>query len=544
MKLALTAVITVGSLAAAQNPKPADNCTPPPSALAPTMPAKLLPGMGAVHLPITTSSPEAQRFFDQGLAQMHSFWAREAERSFLQAAALDPQAPMPQWGIAMVAGGDWRPRFQIDVLAQIQGKQTPPPSMLRAQAAAKKAVELSQTTGTDLEKLYVAAVAARRNPDGKGDTEDAFVKGTRAVLAKYPDEVEAQLDLALMIMRGFSVKDKKPRAPGTTEAVAILRSLLVKAPDHPGVHHYIIHGFEGSSFAKDAWPSCEKYTQLVTNIPHALHMPGHIYSQTGRWEDAAKAFSEAAVNERMWMKLDKLYGQFHHGHNVHYLATAYSFEGRYDDAVEASKELLGYPENPAQAAQADLFAGAYAQGWFGMLRTQVQFQKWDALLDDSVLPVLNRPRQQAWRHWARAVAYAHKGDIVHAADESRQFELSMAEFRSKVKRPEPPELKVARRELAGHLAVAEGHLGRGLRLLEAASQAERRLTYTEPPFYPRPVAEALGEEALKNNKPAVAEKAFKIALSQYPGDSHAETKVGQAPGLRGALSPALPPTVR
>ena len=265
------------------------------------------------------------------------------------------------------------------------------------------------------------------------------------MLAKYPEEVEAQLDLALMIMGGFSVKDKRPRTAGTTEAVAILRSLREKAPDHPGVHHYIIHGFEGSSFAEDAWPSCEKYVQLVANIPHALHMPGHVYSQTGRWQDAAKSFNDAAINERKWMKLDKFYGDGHHGHNVHYLATAYSFEGRYDDAVEASRELLGYKENPGQAAQADLFTGAHAQGWFGMLRTQVQFQKWDALLDDS------------------------------------------------------------------------------------ASKAERRLTYTEPPYYPRPVAEAMGEEALKNNKPEVARKAFKIALDQYPADSHAQS------GLRAAI---------
>ncbi len=530
MKLALATsiAIAIASLTAADLPKRSDNCAPPPSALAPTLPAKLLPGMGTVHLAITTSSADAQAFFDQGLAQMHSFWAREAERSFLQAAALDPRAPMPQWGIAMVAAGDWRPRFQIDLNTQIQGKQVPP-SLIRAQAAAQKALELSHTTGTNLEKLYVAAIAARRNPDEKGDPEEAFVQGLRALLAKYPDEVEAQLDLALMIMRGFSAKDKKPLAPGTTEAVAILRSLLVKAPEHPGVHHYVIHGFEGSSFAKEAWPSCEKYVQLVPNIPHALHMPGHIYSQTGRWQDAAKSFNDAAINERMWMKLDTFYGNGHHGHNVHYLATAYSFEGRYDDAVEAARELLGYKENPGQVSQADLFTGAYAQGWFGMLRTQVQFQKWDALLDDSILPVLNRPRQQAWRHWARALAYAHRNNIAAATEESRQFEVSMAEFRSKVKRPEPPELQVARRELAGQLALAQGQLGRGLKLLDSASKAERKLTYTEPPFYPRPVAEALGQEALKNDKIDMAEKAFRIALNQYPGDSHAQN------GLKAAL---------
>src|SRR6267154_4589215 len=171
------AALALAFTAAAQTPKAADNCTPPPSALAPTLPAKLLPGMGTVHMAISTANPEAQKFFDQGLAQMHSFWAREAERSFLQAAALDPAAPMPQWGIAMVAAGDWRPRFQIDTLDKFFGR-TAQPATSRARAAAKKALELSQVPGkaTDLEKMYVAAVAARRDPAAK-DPDEAFVKG-------------------------------------------------------------------------------------------------------------------------------------------------------------------------------------------------------------------------------------------------------------------------------------------------------------------------------------------------------------------------------
>ena len=105
--------------------------------------------MGTVHLPITTTNPEAQKFFDQGVAQMHSFWAREAERSFLQAAALDPAAPMPHWGIAMVAAGDWRPRFQIDLLTRAQlGKQVPPRARrARPAAAPRSAVELAQVPG-------------------------------------------------------------------------------------------------------------------------------------------------------------------------------------------------------------------------------------------------------------------------------------------------------------------------------------------------------------------------------------------------------------
>jgi len=521
-RVCLLTSLSLGFTLAAE--KTGDNCAPPPSALAPTLPAKLLDGMGTVHLPITTTSEEAQKFFDQGVAQMHSFWAREAERSFLQAAALDAQAPMPWWGVAMVAAGDWRPRFQLDLITQIQGKAAPPsPSTARARQAAQKAVELSQAPGkaTDLEKMYIAAVAARRDPNAK-DPDEALVKGLRALLARHPDEVEAQLDLALMIMRGYSEVDKKPLAPGTMEAVAILRRLAAKVPDHPGVHHYIIHGWEGSSFAKDAWPSCERYAQLVPNIPHALHMPGHIYSQTGRWEDAAKSFASAADNERSWMKQDRLYGDGHHGHNVHYLATAYSFEGRYDDAVEAARELLTYKENPRVASSADNFYGAYAQGWIAMLRTQVQFQKWDVILDGQTLPVLPRPRQEAWRHWARALAFANTGKVSEAEEESRLLEQSLVEFRSKTHRPDPPELQVARKELAGQLEVARGHVNRGLKLLQTASKAERHLTYTEPPYYPRPVAEALGNLAAKNNKDVLAERAFRIALEQYPADTHAQ----------------------
>ncbi|SPE36384.1 TPR repeat protein [Candidatus Sulfopaludibacter sp. SbA3] len=493
----LSVLLTIVLAAAAQTPK-GDNCAPPPSALAPTLPARILPGMGTVHLPITTSSAEAQQFFDQGVAQMHSFWAREAERSFLQASALDPAAPMPYWGVAMVAAGDWRPRFQIDTLSAFFGKQVAPATS-RARIAARKAVELSQVPGkaTGLEKMYIAAVAARRDPNAK-EPEEAFVKSLRALLAAHPGEVEAELDLALMIMRGFTTPDKKPVAPGSTEAVAILRGLLPKAPEHPGVHHYIIHAFEGSTFAKEAWPSCEKYAQLVTNIPHALHMPGHIYSQTGRWADAEKAFADAAKNERKWMSQDKLYGDGHHGHNVHYLATAYSFEGRYDDAIEAARELLQFHENPAQQAAADGVGSARAQGWFAMLRTLVQFEKWHEIIAGEMLPVLARPRQEAWRHWGRALAYANTGDAAKAREEAAKFDEALADYRTRTHRANPSELEVARQEMEAHLELADGRSDRALKLFEQASKAERHLVYTEPPYYPRPVAEPWARRIRRN----------------------------------------------
>src|SRR5258706_10802188 len=112
MRLSLSAVLLASAtLFASAEPKSKDMCVPPPGGAAPSLPARILTGQGRIQFPITTSSEKAQEFFNQGVAQMHSFWATEAERSFLQAAALDPQAPMPHWGIAMVATGDYRPHF-------------------------------------------------------------------------------------------------------------------------------------------------------------------------------------------------------------------------------------------------------------------------------------------------------------------------------------------------------------------------------------------------------------------------------------------------
>jgi tetratricopeptide (TPR) repeat protein len=503
--------------------KPGDACSPPPGPAAPTLPAKILEGQGTIKFPITTKSPEAQRFFEQGVAQMHSFWAREAERSFLQAAQLDPEAPMPEWGIAMVAQGDWRPRFQLDTAARLYGAPRQP-AKSRALDAARKAVGLSSGSGkaTDLEKMYIAAVMARRDPQAKNPDDD-FVAGLRALLAKYPNEIEAKTYLALMLMRGFRLPDKTPIAPGSTEAANLLRELMVAAPDHPGVHHYVIHGFEGSTFARDAWPSSERYAELVPNIPHALHMPGHIWSQTGKWDEAIKSFTAAAENEVSYMRADSLYGSGHHGHNVHYLATSYAFSGDYDKAIAAARSLLEYKENPREMKQADTPQSAFNQGWFALLRTLVQFRKWDEILSDTALPAPLKARQKAWYHWARGVARASKNDAVAAISEARRMDEAMQALARGTKRKVTPELLVARKELAGHIDISRQRLNSGFKKLEAASREERRLPYTEPPHYPRPVAEAIGQAALHRGDAQAAERAFRVALEQYPADYHAQT---------------------
>lgn len=520
------AVFAVAATLNAAQPQAAnkDMCAPPPSGTAPSLPAKLLPGQGDINFPITTSNPEAQKFFNQGVAQMHSFWAVEAERSFLQAAQLDPEAPMPWWGVAMVAAGDYRPRFQLDTANKVFGVNRDPRVVnKRAVEAAEKAQKLAEKA-TDVEKMYIASIVARRTG---ADSDEGYIVGLKALIARHPKEVEAKTYLALHTMRGYTLPNHTPN-PGTMEAVQLLRDLLIEAPEHMGVHHYVIHGFEGATFAKDAWPSCKRYAELVTNIPHALHMPGHIYSQTGRWADAAKSFSDAAENELGWIKADKLYGRGHHGHNVHYLSTALSFSGQYDKAIIQAQHLLEFKENPREAAQVDGFFNVYRQGWFAMLRALVQGERWDDILAGKLLPNYDKPREKIWTHWARGLAFVAKGDSASAKEEGKLMDAAMKEFNVKVKRMPTAELQTARLELEAQIAAATGRNKRAMNTFKKASDKERAMVYSEPPYYPRPVAIAMGNLALKLKMRDKAEVAFKIALEQYPASFQAEN------GLRAA----------
>jgi tetratricopeptide (TPR) repeat protein len=520
MKLAIASLFAAATLFGADVPKDKDLCTAPPGANPPSLPAKILTGQGSeyIRFRMTTSNPEAQKFFVQGVAQMHSFWANEAERSFLQAAALDPTAPMPYWGIAMVAAGDYRPFFQL-VRDGVPSKQELKGGPLRAVQAAQKAAQLATAPGkaTPLEKLYIASVLARRVAE---DSDEAYIAGLRKIVAAYPDEVEAPSYLALHLMSGFNLPDRKPRA-GSMEAADILRALVVKFPDHPGVHHYIIHGFEGATFARDAWPSCRRYPELVTNIPHALHMPGHIWAQTGKWDEAAKSFEDAAKNELGYLKADALYGNGHHGHNVQFLITTYMFQGRYEDAMAQANSLMTFGENPREAKEVDNAYAIYRQGWFAALRTLVALEKWDAILDGKTLPVYDKPREQAWRHWALALAQGNRGAVEAAKKEQAAMEASLKELAAKTKKPVPPVMEVAQKELEGQIALFEHKTAKGLKLLETAGTMERALRYTEPPAYPRPVLEVLGDKALAAGQLETAAAAYKDALDQYPDDPRA-----------------------
>jgi len=243
-------------------------------------------------------------------------------------------------------------------------------------------------------------------------------------------------------------------------------------------------------------------------------MPGHIYSQSGKFEDAVAAFETAARNEKKYMEADALYPNDHYLHNQQFLIYVLSSLGKYRRAIEESRALMAIPENPRER-EALLGSSAYRTGWYSLMRVLVRFEKWDEILDGKTLPLYEKPWEAAWYHWARGVALAEKGDAAAAKAELRLFDEQL----DAVKRLSPV--------VPHHIYVARAEL----ESLERAATMEDQLLYAEPPVYPRAVLERLARTALEEKRFGAAEAAYRKLLAKEPGSGRALR--GLAEALRG-----------
>lgn len=223
----------------------------------------LIEGTGKVSIPIKTTWQDGQAFFNQGLGQLHGFWYYEAERSFRQIAANDPNCAMAYWGMAMA---NWE-------------------NPERAKGFIAKAKALS-TNATDLGQAYIAAQA--NYLDGKPADEKScrqqLLKDLEDLIDKFPDDIEAK---AFLVVRIWQFSQTPPEIPiNSHEAIdALIQQVLAKEPLHPA-HHYRIHLWDKRN-AKRALDSAAKLGFTAPGIAHMWHMPGHIYSNLHRYEDAA-----------------------------------------------------------------------------------------------------------------------------------------------------------------------------------------------------------------------------------------------------------------
>jgi tetratricopeptide (TPR) repeat protein len=407
-------------------------------------------GQGDIRFPITTSNPRAREFFNQGLAQMHAFSLVEAERSFLQAASLDSAAPMPQWGIAMVAAGDYRPGYELKPLPARPPGERLRGGAFRAAIAARRAVSLGSRPGvTELEKMYIAAVAALRDTSA-ADAEDEYVRALHRLLAAHPAEVEARLYLALRIMRGFD-SSGEPLTHGSVEAVELLQQAIRESPNHPGAHHYLIHAVMGSADVRRASESCRIYPSLVPAIPHAYSDCGDLWLESGQLDEADRSFAAASEGELRLMRKSQTYPAVPYARDLRMRALIACHRGDFEAAVGYAATLMAMPETPLEAELIDEYQTPYRQGWFAMMWTLVHFRRWQAILDGTTLPVYDKPREQAWGHWARAMAFRAGGNKAASAGEVQQMDRALANLARQRQGQAPPELAAARQQVAGKL---------------------------------------------------------------------------------------------
>jgi peroxiredoxin len=473
-------------------------------------PAKI-DGIGRTSFPITTSKPEVQEWFDQGHTLLHSFWFFEAERSFRWAVKLDPDAPMPYWGLARTASGDRARAF------------------LR-EASSRKA------RGTERERDYIEAWEvqyAERAADG--DARKDFHRALERLILKYPDDVEAKALYAYDAM-----------AENRVGTELLIRQVLAVDPNHPGAHHYRIHNWDDQDGAQ-ALESCKRYGALVPGIGHALHMPGHIYAGLGMYHEAAISLDSATRAEIAYMSRRMVfpYNTWNYAHNRNYLSYVQEQLGLPSEAIRGARELLAVPLDP-KLNDATRFSPHW-QGVAALTRALVKFEKWDEILAPGSIPWGTSLRDRLGRGYAEALAKIEKKDP--SADLAV---ASFSDLKTDIEKPENSSYKlqfeVQLLELQGTYALKNGDAIKGLMLLTEAAPKELtlRAEYDDPPFFPTLMYSKLGYAYLSQGSPKLAADAFERALETVKSDpfalaglSRARQALGDTKAAAQALGRAL-----
>ena len=473
---------------------------------------ELDPGLGHYHHPITTKNPEAQTYFDQGLTLLYGFNHDEAARYFRRAAELDPHAAMPYWGLALAIG----PNYNDTAVDESRAKAT----YDAVQQAVARAPAVSAR-----EQDYIRALATRYpSPKAESDWKQFhlhYSEAMREVMNTYPDDLDAATIFAesLMMLRPWQLwtLDGQP-VPGTLELVTVLEAVLKRHPDHPGANHFYIHAVEASPHLERAIPSAMRLMALVPGAGHLVHMPGHIFLQTGDYDLAAKTNVNAVAADKAFVQRTGATGMYplmYWTHNMHFVAYARAQQGRYDEAKQAALDMV---EN---VGDADLGMQMLEGFHLYPLMVDLRFHRWDEVLQTPE-PREERKLLRAFWQYARAMALAGQGRLNEAAVEQVQFESLRtavpAELRYLINNTSSDMLALAAATLDAQLAWARGEKERSIQEWRRAAELESTLQYDEPPPWFYPVRESLAAALLRHGQAKEAEAVFRAATDKHPRD--------------------------
>jgi tetratricopeptide (TPR) repeat protein len=501
------------------------------------MPAPALrSGYGNSELTITTDSPQAQAYFNQGLRLLHCFWEFEAYRAFKEAARLDPKAAMPQWGIAMALDGD-------DAMKE------------QHKAAMAKANELAPGA-SEHEQFYIRAMSKRM---AEGDWEKKSVDYRReleALLDRFPQDHDARAFLAIS---RFGYDDEQRPREGTIYAQSLLKQVLHAHPQHAAAHHYWIHLLESSSHPEDALASADVLGKIAPLSGHMVHMPGHIYYRTGNYDRAYESFAAAARVDEAYMKDQGVTTAetWNYIHNLSYLVAACAESGRYKEGLAWATKLKGGEDGRPSAGK---FYYALNPG-STLARLHIRFADWQAAanapiefgVDESEISAIARAYRSALEAYTKGMAAASSGKLQEAerladaldaalwrmtpqsmpkkSDTDKEADDENPEYLSRI-------LAVASLDLRGSIASGRGQIDEAERVLSQAVRKEKELGYGEPPVLSRPATESLGYARLRAKQWDKAREAFTASLKDRPKNGHALFGLAQSYALAGDVAEA------
>ena len=476
--------------------------------------APLYDNLGSHHAAITTTSPDAQKYFDQGLTLSYAFNHAESIRAFRQAAALDPACAMCYWGVAFAYG----PNINAPITED-------------AAKAAFQAIEQARaaTGASDRERAYIDALAKRYAADPKAERaplDRAYADAMRDVAKRYPDDLDAATLFAQSLMDtspwNYWEKDGSPRQ-FTSEVISSLESVLARKPDHIGAIHLYIHAVEASPNPGRASQYADKLGALVPGAGHLVHMPAHIYLRTGRYNDASVVNQHAIKADEAYFKGDAVAGNMtyqvgYYPHNIHFFVAAASMEGRRADALKAAEEVRSRMHGDMLR---DPGMGGMVQHMnLTPLYTKMRFGMWDDVLAEAA-PAADLPFMTAMWHAARGLAHAAQGRVDEAETERaavakikddpalKTLGVSSVNFAASI-------VAIAHEVLSGEIEARRRRAGEAARHFGEAVAIEDNLTYMEPPDWPVPVRQLQGAAMLELGRAKEAEAAFRDDMKKFP----------------------------
>jgi tetratricopeptide (TPR) repeat protein len=468
--------------------------------------------LGKVNFP-SSCSPKVQAKVTRGVAMLHSFWFPAAEAEFQEIANEDPNCAIAAWGFASVLMNN--PFVGL----------VPPKEVERAQAAIAKG---RQMKASQRDKDYLEAVAAYwEDFANRPQPQRALArsKAYEALAAKYPKDDEAQIFNALYLI---GIQQASDQTYGNSlKAAGILEKQFRKYPNHPGVAHYLIHAYDAPPIAQKGLASAKKYASIAPSAPHALHMPSHIFTRVGAWQDSAATNRRSADVALKGKEGDDAL------HALDYVVYAYLQLARDGDARKTYEEAARI--NPSTPR----FVGPYPLAAMPA-RLAVERGAWREAAQ--LQPLQSKfPFTEALTHQARAIGAARMGDAAAAKADVEKIAEKRDALRAAKNDYWATEVEIMRLSGAAWVALAENKGDEALGLMrQAADTEDKNEKHPVTPGRLLPAREQLGDMLMELKRPAEALKEYEQSQKREPnrfrsfyGAALAAEMAGDAKAARG-----------